>query len=253
MAEGLDVSVVDLPSEHDPDSLVQQGGVAAWREVLDHAGDPIEFIQRHGIDAGRGETHALKAVVQLAAVVADPIRQKRLLERGAAVFGLAEPVLQRALDLERTGGGAAAQPIEAAVRARRHSEGHLERELLQALLLAPAALEETRARVTPDDFRDPEAAALARWLWSGDETEPPAEAAVLWRELAASADPDGDWARVAEANTRRMVQKRLERESQRVRQRLEQLQRQGRADDPETLELLQETQELHRTIRSLQR
>lgn len=257
MGEGLDVAVVDLPSEHDPDSLVREGGVAAWRAARDRASDPIEFIQRHGLREGGGETHGLRAVVRLAAVVKDPIRQRRLIERGAAVFGLAEPVLLKALSLELAGQGAgqgAGQPIEAAVRERSRASSQLERGLLQALLMAPEGLDQVREGLSPEDFHDPEARALASWVWSGD-VDPPADpaAAVLFRELSSSAAEGMNWLAEIEARSRRIHQKRLEQESQRLQQRVEHLQRNGRDGDPEMHELLQQRHELRRSISELNR
>jgi DNA primase len=252
MAEGIEVAVVDLPREHDPDSLVRAGGVAAWQEARAEALDPIEFIQKHGLREGSGESQALTAVVQLAAAVKDPIRQQRLLERGAQVFSLAEPVLARALRLVE-GGRGAAPPIEAAVRERSRATNHLERGLLQALLMAPEGLDQAKAWVAPADFHDADAAALAEWIWSEDEAPPGEPAAGLLRELGAGAAEGMNWLAEIEGRARRMFQKKLERQSHGVQQRLEQLGRQGRDADPETLELLRQRHELRRTIDELNR
>jgi DNA primase len=251
MAEGIEVAVVDLPHEHDPDSLVRAGGVSAWQAARAEALDPIEFIQKHGLREG-SESQALTAVVRLAAVVKDPIRQQRLLERGAQVFSLAEPVLARALRLAE-GGQGAAPPIEAAVRERSRAASHLERGLLQALLMAPEGLDQAKAWVAPGDFHDAEAAALAEWIWSGDGTPPGEPAAGLLRELGAEAAEGMNWLAEIEGRARRMFQRKLERQNHGVQQRLEQLSRQGRDADPETLELMRQKHELLRTIKELNR
>src|SRR5207244_11512524 len=47
LAEGLEVAVVDLPDGEDPDSLVRQGGLAAWEAARSGAADAAEFVQRH--------------------------------------------------------------------------------------------------------------------------------------------------------------------------------------------------------------
>jgi DNA primase len=263
LAEGLEVAVVELPGGQDPDSLVRGGGVEAWLEARRGACDPVEFIQRHGLrqasagsrasGSGDPRERALGAVVRLAAGVQDPIRLGLLLERASQVFGFAEPVLNRAVELKRSG-QLVERPLAAAVREERRSESHVERELLQALLRAPETLEEARRQLSPEDFRDPSCASIASWLWSGEGEAPadPAAGAVL-RELLAGAAEDWDWARVAEGGTRRLIRRRLERQYRVAQQRILELQRQGLAGDPETVKLLEETQELARSISELNR
>jgi hypothetical protein len=73
------------------------------------------------------------------------------------------------------------------------------------------------------------------------------------RELLAGAAEDWDWARVAEGGTRRLIRRRLERQYRVAQQRILELQRQGLAGDPETVKLLEETQELARSISELNR
>ena len=250
MAEGLEVEVVDLPAGHDPDTLIRQGGAESWRAARAEASDPVMFVQRHGLAEGAGETPALQALVRLAAAVPDPIRRRRMLERGEQVFRLDARVLERAVQLA-LGGQKTEAPIQAAVVERARGGSHLERELLKALLMAPDTLDAVRASIGPQDFSDPEAAALAGWMWTESEEEPAGEAATLRRELLASAEEDWDWSAVAEANARRLVRRRLERRFQTVKQRFDQLERQGRQDDPEWRRLLEETQSLQRGIREL--
>ena len=104
LAEGLDVSVVDLPAGEDPDTLVKRGGADAWRVLRDASTDPVEFIQRHVLRAGGSgdpRERALQAVVALGAVVADPIRLRLLAERAERVLGVAPAVLERAIAIKR--------------------------------------------------------------------------------------------------------------------------------------------------------
>lgn len=251
MAEGIDVAVVELPSEHDPDSLVRERGLNGWREARAGALDPILFVQKYGLSEG-GEAQAIEAVVRLAAVVRDPIKQQWVVDRGAQVFRLAEPVLTRALRLAASG-QEAARPIEAAVRERRSAASHLERGLLQALLMAPEGLDQAKAWVGPEDFDGHDAAALAEWIWSGESTPPDEPAAALMRELCADTPEGMNWLAEIEGRARRMVQKKLEKQNHGVQQRLEQLSRQGKDADPETLELMRQKHELRRTIEELNR
>ena len=255
LAEGLEVVVVDLARGDDPDTLVRRGGRDAWLELRRTAADPIEFIQRHGLRGGAPgdpRERALRSVVDLAAGVADPIRLKLLLERGSQVFGLSQRVLARAVALKRSG-HRPERPLATALREQASGARHLERELLRALMHAPEHVSEARRLLSPEDFRDPVSAVLARWLWSGAIEPAPDDAAALARELAVTAEEGTDWGAVATGTIRRLIQRRLERRYRVTQQRILELQRQGLAADPETVRLLEESQELARSISELNR
>ena len=248
LAEGLEVAVVDLPDGEDPDTLVGRGGVEAWNEARRRAADPAEFVQRHVLRAtspgegGDPRERAAQAVVRLASGVTDPIRLRLLIERASQVLGLSEGVLTRATSLQR-GGADTRQPIGAAVRSIGHSERSLERRLLQALLLAPEALDDARQKLSPEDFRDPECATLALALWSGQPRDE--SATVLERELT-SETQEMDWGAEARGGVRRMVERRLLRQLQECRQQLH------HAPPPEeAARLMQEIDELARSLRDL--
>ncbi len=250
LAEGLDVVVVDLPPGEDPDTLVRRGGLAAWSEARRSAADPVAFIQRHTLRAnlaGDPRERALQAVVGLAAEVRDPIRLRLLIERAGQVFGFPETVLTRAVALKR-GGEGTERPLQGAVREQRRAEEGLERRLLQALLLAPGAITEARARLSAEDFRDPACAALALELWSGGEPPADAGAAALARELTASGDPELNWAAEARGATRMMIERRLKQQLKDRQQRLDQTP--APAPD-EAARLLQEIDDIARALRDL--
>jgi DNA primase len=216
LAEELDVVVVDLPQGDDPDTLIRREGSEGWNRVRGAAYDPVEFVQRHVLgsaDGGDPRERALQAVVRLAEVIADPIRFEHFVGRADAVLGGRQQevraAVERAVALRKKGQSAAA-PIQAVVREQRRGESDLERMLLRALLMAPEAMDETRERVALDLFHDRECLALAEWLWSG-RTDLPEEgiAAVLARELAASADAGLDWMAEARGAGRLMVERSL--------------------------------------------
>ncbi len=254
LAEGLDVAVVDLPQGEDPDTLVRRGGADAWRARRAEAADPVEFIQRHVLRAGPSEKpslgdpreRALQAVVRLAGEVRDPIRARLLLERASQVFGLAEAVLIRAVALGRRGESVEA-PLQAVVREQRRGEGDLERALLRALLHAPEALETIRAVVGPDDFRDAECGALARWIWSGRADLPEGgDEGALARDLAAGAPAGFNWTAEATGAARRVVERRLKEQLREHRNQL------GRtAEASESARLIQEIDTIARSLREL--
>jgi DNA primase len=253
LAEGLEVCIVDLPAGEDPDLLVRTRGVEGWNECRRAAYDPVEFVQRHVLhgslasgstreDASNG---ALRAIVSLAAGVADPAQVKLLLERAAAIFGVEEAVLTRALALRRQG-QSIESPLRAVVREQQRGEQGLERSLLRALLHAPEALEPVKQKLSPEDFSDPAAGALALWLWAGNPGLPEQEpAASLARELGM----DGrelDWAAEAHGGARRMVERRLRRQLRDCRNRLSRT-----SESLEAERLMQEIDDIARTLREL--
>ena len=252
LAEGLEVVVVDLPQGEDPDTLVRRGGAEAWRARRAAGYDPVEFIQRHVLRAGGGAAagdpreRALQAVVRLAAEVRDPIRVRLLLERASQVFGLPESVLGRAVGMQK-GGQSTEAPLKAAVREQRRGESELERALLRALLHAPEQLEAARAQLSPEDFQDADCASLARWLWSGraDLPESGVEGALA-RELAASGAGDKNWSAEAVGAARLILERKL---LQRLKERKILLSR--APDGPDTSRLMEEVNELARTLKEL--
>jgi DNA primase len=273
-AAGLDVSVVELPNGEDPDTVVRAGGEPAWRSTREQAVDPVLFIQRHVLQAPQPQaphlqaspphqaTHpqptqgpatgdprerALQAVVDVAARVEDPVRSRLLLERAEQVFGVEPRVLARALSLRRSGERSAA-PIAASVRARSTALGRLERQVLQALLLAPEHREGLTPHLTPEDFEQPDTRALATALWEGHPAE--GAAAELERELIASADEETDWGALAQGCARRLLRRRYERERREIQERLRRP-AQGQ-DVTRTEQGLREYQRLTERIRELE-
>ena len=229
LAEGLDVAVVELPPGTDPDSLVRARGVEGWREARARACDAVAFIQRHVIraegaaTAAQSRERALQAVVGLAAGVGDEIRRRLLLERASRLFGFEEAVLERAVALKRRGEHSDA-PLRASERVRRDIARSLERQTLQALLMAPAEIAYAKGEIAPADFEDPACAALAEHLWAHGGEAPVAEpAATLARELAAEAPESAAWSVDARIKTLQVAMRSLASELRAVQER------QGRA------------------------
>jgi len=222
LAEGLEVAVVELEAGTDPDTLLRERGLDGWRAARARGYDAVTFIQRHLLrDGAPGDPRerALQAVVALAGQVGDEIRRRLLLERASRVFGLEEAVLERAAGLKRVG-QRSGEPIAAALRAQRGLAQSLERQALQALLMAPAELEGARAEIGPADFDDPACAALAAHLWARGAAVAPAEepAAGLERELLATAAESPGWALDARLKTLQLAMRRLSRELRQVQE-----------------------------------
>lgn len=255
LAEGLDVEVITLPEGHDPDSLVREHGEAGWNEARRTALDPVTFLERQvAREPGPGDARerGLKAVVDLALVIPDPIRVRLLFERASQVFRLEADVLRRALELKRAG-FRVEQPIQAAVRVQARREVVVEHELLQALLHDRDALDDVREAIGPDDLSDPVSAALARRLFDGEPAPEEGPEAELARSLWASAEQEMEWRRTAIDAARRLKERRLDRQSGMLRRRMDELEQQGRVTDPEFTELQRAYIDLRRSIGELKR
>ena len=224
LAEGLDVAVVELPPGTDPDSLLRASGLEGWQEARGRAYDAAGFIQRHVLRAEAPSAavgtdpreRALQAMVELALQVGDEIRRRLLLERASRLFGIDQVVLDRAVELKRKGQHSD-QPIQAVLRAQRGGVQSLERQALQALLMAPEEIGFARGEIAPGDFEDPACATLAAQLWEGGSGVPEAEpAAGLARELIAGAAELVDWATTARVALLRLAIRRMQRESRKL-------------------------------------
>ena len=252
LAEGLDVVVVDLPQGEDPDTLVRTRGLEGWHAMRAKACDPVDFVQRHVLRATPGEPgrdpreRALQAVVRLASEVREPIHVRLLLQRASEVFGLDESVLVRAVEFRRRGQNIE-MPVRAAVREQQKRERGPERALLRGLLHAPEDVDETRQRLSPEDFVDPACRALALWIWSGSPGLPDLEpAASLARELLTSGIEHFDWRAEVAGATRKLVERRLRRQ---LKDRRNQL---GRVEqETEAARLMQEIDDIARSLREL--
>jgi hypothetical protein len=188
----------------------------------------------------------VQTIVELAGSIEDLVRTRILLDRATAVFGIPVQVLQRAVALKRRGQGVE-HPLRAVVSERRRGERDLEHRLLQALLMAPGALEDARRSLSPEDFRDAAAGALALRLWGGEtEAEAGGHAEALERELLADVPELADWEAEARAVTRAMLERRLK---VRLNERKEQLRR--AADDDEAVRLMREIEEIGASLRAL--
>lgn len=250
LAEGMDVRVVDLPAGQDPDTFIRGEGEAGWCRVLDSSYDAIEFVHRHVLRrAGGGDPRerALQTVVRLATGVPDAIRRRLLVERASQVFGLSENVIDRAVLLARTGQGAE-RPIAAAVGEQRRRQDLMERRLLQALVWAPEVLDEARAVLAPDRFRDPAAAELAADWWENGVDVPLGEgpAVALARELFAGEQEGTDPGSEARGVLRRLQARSLEDERRTLKSRL------ASAQGEEPARILQRIQDIAIALRQLQ-
>jgi DNA primase len=251
LAEGLEVTVVELSDGDDPDTLVRRGGRAAWDERRAASLDPVVWVREHARRTTTGadpRERGLQHVVRIAGAVGDPIRLRLLLERAASAFGVPVPVLDRAVARRATAGATApAPPVAAPRRTPGDPRLAVERRLLTALFMAPGTRAIVRDRLTGDDFADPLHRRLAEWLWTGegDWPEDP-ELAAFARELGTAGGDETDWAAEADGAIRQLLMRRLRRDLQDRRNRLSHAR-----DEDETHRIQTEIMELSRSLSAL--
>lgn len=93
LSAGLDVQVLDLQGEKDPDTLVQKHGVDRFLELLSNASDVFTFaLSEWGKDiaslGGREKSERVEAFVPLLSAVPDPVMRNDAAQRIADAFRL---------------------------------------------------------------------------------------------------------------------------------------------------------------------
>lgn len=168
LGAGLNVRVVTLPEEHDPDTFVLAEGTEALTDRIQRAPSALDFFvdrARAGAGGGgvAGMTNAVERLVPLVRAISDPLKRDVALEGVARRMGVAPYILRRHL-----GGGSARRgrdPIPSIGRPDPREGGRpdgpdagpppsaVERAVFRALLDRPdATLEALERRKALDAF-----------------------------------------------------------------------------------------------------
>jgi len=99
----LDVNVVQLPAEHDPDSYVKTAGVAAMQELIQSAKPLVEFkllmlAETQDLTSAAGKAEAVRSILNSVIKIKDEIKQNITIRELAERFFLDERLLLRELD-----------------------------------------------------------------------------------------------------------------------------------------------------------
>jgi DNA primase len=175
LRQGVSVRVVTLPEGEDPDTFVKAHGATALTARLKDAIDvferKIQLLQRAGMFAElHKKRRALDRLLPTVRATSDEIMRDLYITRASEVSGVAREVLDRELRGKASppAGAEAAPRVRPAARVRRadghprHSErgASAERELIRAMLLVRARVEQIAERVGRESFRDPEYRAI---------------------------------------------------------------------------------------------
>ena len=122
--EGLEVRVAELPEGHDPDSLVGQEGLDAFRHLIDTSVPLVEYKMNEairGFDLGtvEGRTKASERLLPVLASIASPVAREGYVSQMAARLGVSVASLSEALaDFLAKGSG------ERRIRSRQSASRH---------------------------------------------------------------------------------------------------------------------------------
>lgn len=171
LAAGLEVQIVGLPEEHDPDSFIRERGAKSFQEMLDRATGMVEYA-RFDLLPRLGREETLRELVTLMRQVPDAIRRRLLIQETAEKFRFDESTLAKAVESKRELDRAA--PTESRHETATAAADPAERNLV-ALLAAHPGLEQQLDSLDAIAFRDPFCRELVRLMRADPEGRLPVD------------------------------------------------------------------------------
>ncbi|WLD15439.1 DNA primase [Planctellipticum variicoloris] len=183
LAQDVDLRILTLPEELDPDEYLSAYGTAAFQELIRTAPEAWEyqqrvFVERFGTESSDGRLRVLEGLLELLVLapgVAGTVKENALLSRLPVRLGIAEGEIRKRLgELRRVRDGrsetsrvrkvavdgpgdgeaqvALREEIVSLQRSQRKDD-LLECELLQVLFTCPPMIAEVVSEIGADDFR----------------------------------------------------------------------------------------------------
>lgn len=266
---GLKVRVASFSDQADPDSFLRENGPDAMQEALTNAMDFIDFlVAQSPTETAEDREKAARRLVGIVARVEDPIVADLMLEKVADALHMRRAAIARAHAALREGAGEGRRGPgrESSARARggRDREPVIEeagvaaqKGLLSIVVCGGDAAVRVRTEVTPGDFCDPAARAIAELIWNVDSVDVAAllsriedvDEAGLLSELAVLASSVGDGARLCDDYIRTIERSRIEERIRSLDREIETAEM-TRSDD-RLLSLAADRQDLARQLREL--
>ena len=151
---GLEVRVVTLPEDHDPDSYVRAHGPDGFSRLTENAAPAIDFLieqfaQRDDLSTVDGKTRTANALAELVGRITDSARKQYLIKDIAEKIGIDEEILIRIAQTQRRSTRPQnGQPEPESYDTRPRSE----RELLTFLMQHPENADSVFNQISPDNF-----------------------------------------------------------------------------------------------------
>ena len=178
---GLEVRVVTLPEDHDPDSYVRAHGPDGFSRLTENAAPAIDFLiaqfaQRDDLSTIDGKTRTAHALAELVGRITDNALKQFLIKDIAEKIGIDEEILigiaQRQRRPARSQNG---QPEPESYDTRPRSE----RELLTFLMQHPENVDSVFNQVSPDNFTNSAYRQIASMIARNRQQKQSIEAAHL--------------------------------------------------------------------------
>ena len=157
----LDVAILTLPPEEDPDSFVKTHGPEPFRAMVAEARSANDFIMdraiaQHGNKSARSQRAVIGQLLPLYLAMTNSVARSRFRKDLADRLGLDESVVER----EMRQSGRAAAPEEAGRKIGADFTHSLGWKFLHLLVSRPDLIAETRGYITASIFTDSEASDL---------------------------------------------------------------------------------------------
>jgi DNA primase len=172
LGTGVDARVVSLPSEHDPDTFVQEKGPDALLSLAEEGQSVLDFYMQqlarsHDLGTMQGKAQAIETLKPLLAKPRDAVRRDLMLREVAQRLGVDESALRQEMGqlVQRQRPRAQTGRSAPAVAAKEPDPPHREREFLGLLLNYPRYIAATAAAISPDSLDDPRCQALVGVLF----------------------------------------------------------------------------------------
>ncbi len=151
---GLEVRVVTLPEDHDPDSYVRAHGADGFLHLIEKAAPALDFLMqqfatRDDLLTIDGKTRAAHALAELIGRVKDTARKQFLIKDVAEKLGIGEEAFIRVVQTQRRSarpqnGQTEPEPYDARPRS--------ERELITLMMQHPETADKVFHKIPPDSF-----------------------------------------------------------------------------------------------------
>lgn len=189
LAQGLKVSVVNLPDKHDPDSYLREHGAEQFRAAVGAATPFFEHFlsaasRRYDLRSAEGKVQTVEMLLPLLRRIQQPIVRNEYVHRLADRLQVEAILIQRQLS---TAAPHSLDHLRQAV-ARSHDQGEslVESTLLKLVVECPTARAIIREKIQPQWLRNP---FIKKWYCVCMAT-PPEE--ICWEYLMASDAVDGE-------------------------------------------------------------
>ncbi len=178
---GLEVRVVTLPEDHDPDSYVRAHGPDGLLRLTENAASAIDFLieqfaQRDDLSTVDGKTRTANALAELIGRITDNALKQFLIKDIAEKIGIDEKVLIGIAQTQRrTTRPQNGQPEPESYDTRPRSE----RELLTFLMQHPETTDSVFKQISPDNFTNSTYRQIATLIARNRQQKQSIEAAHL--------------------------------------------------------------------------